>query len=525
MQDFRSNIDIDILSQYAFYVGLGTAAFIAIIGALILIRRLVRRLILGTARLLNRSVNPVVFRGIRILSPRLLTRWITGLFKVMHLLLYLSIIYGLVSFGLSQATAEFRESAIPLIRGALSTILLFFIASLIFAGLRSIFQIGEKQIRVSLLPQMRPLRWRGMEFLSGAQVRSTTTNAYVLIKYTVYVVSAYLLLVLLFSFFAFSSGWSNRILSYVLSPLRSLADGFVGYLPNLFFLAITLIVVRYTMRFFRSFFEGLSAGRTKIAGFHPEWADTTYKLAVFILLAFTAVLIFPYLPGSDSEAFKGVGLFLGFLLSLGSTAVIANMVAGTVLTYMRPFQIGDRVKIADTMGDVVEKTLLVTRIRTAKNVEVTVPNGLVLGAHIINYSAVAASEGLILHTTVTIGYDVPWPKVHGLLLEAARRTEGILDTPQPFVLQTALSDFSVAYELNGYTERPQQMSRIYSDMHRHILDCFNEAGVEILSPHYEANRDGNALTIPENYVRKKVNRTPSREKDVKAKTGRSRQKQ
>ncbi|CAG0940716.1 partial Miniconductance mechanosensitive channel MscM, partial [Candidatus Brocadiaceae bacterium] len=181
---------------------------------------------------------------------------------------------------------------------------------------------------------------------------------------------------------------------------------------------------------------------------------------------------------------------------------IANVVAGVVLTYMRPFKLGDRVKIADTMGDVIEKTLLVTRVRTPKNVDITVPNAMVLGSHIINYSSSAIEKGLILHSTVTIGYDVPWKQVHDLLITAALRTEGVLKDPKPFVLQTSLQDYYPAYEVNAYTHQANSMAGVYSDLHANIQDVFNEAGVEIMSPAYSAVRDGNQSTIPQDYLPK-----------------------
>ena len=237
-------------------------------------------------------------------------------------------------------------------------------------------------------------------------------------------------------------------------------------------------------------------------GFYPEWADPTYKIVRFLVLAFSAIVIFPYLPGADSPIFQGVSVFLGVLFSLGSTSAIANVVAGVVLTYMRPFKIGDRVKIADTTGDIIEKTLLVTRVRTIKNVDVTIPNAMVLGSHIINFSSSAKDAGLILHTGVTIGYDVPWRKVHDLLIAAARATPGILKQPGPFVLQTGLDDSYVSYELNAYTDQPNIMANTYSELHQSIQDKFNEARVEILSPRYSALRDGNRSTVPEDHLPK-----------------------
>jgi small-conductance mechanosensitive channel len=213
-------------------------------------------------------------------------------------------------------------------------------------------------------------------------------------------------------------------------------------------------------------------------------------------------LIFPYLPGSGSPAFQGVSVFVGILFSLGSSNAIANMVAGMVITYMRPFKIGDRVKIGEITGDVVEKTALVTRIRTVKNEDVTVPNSTVLLTSTINYSANtrANSTGLIVHTTITIGYDAPWKDVHNALVAAALRTTLVLHEPMPFVLQTSLNDFYVSYQINCYTKEANRQAMIYSDLHRNIQDCFNEAGIEIMSPHYMHQRKGNKSTIPANYL-------------------------
>jgi small-conductance mechanosensitive channel len=211
-------------------------------------------------------------------------------------------------------------------------------------------------------------------------------------------------------------------------------------------------------------------------------------------------VIFPYLPGSDSKIFQGVTVFLGILFSLGSSSAIANMVSGIVLTYMRPYKIGDRIKVGEATGDVVEKNLLVTRLRTIKNEDITIPNATILSGHTTNYTTVAKTMGLILNTTVTIGYDVPWQTVHNLLITAAEATDGVSSEPKPFVLQTALNDFNVSYQVNAYTALSNQMAGVYSRLHQNIQDKFNEAGVEIMSPHYTALRDGNHIQIPENYV-------------------------
>jgi len=229
----------------------------------------------------------------------------------------------------------------------------------------------------------------------------------------------YVALTLVLGFFPWTRGYANTILRYIAVPLRHLPEGFVDYLPNVFFIAVILVVTYYLIKFIKLIFREIGRGTIVLPGFHREWARPTYKIVRFLVIVFTAIAIFPYLPGAGSDAFKGISLFLGVLISLGSTSAIANIVAGVVLTYSRAFEQGDRVKISDTVGDVVDRTLLATHVRTTKNVDITIPNAMVLGSHITNYST-SARTGLVLHTSVTIGYDVPWRKVHELLLGAAR---------------------------------------------------------------------------------------------------------
>lgn len=291
-----------------------------------------------------------------------------------------------------------------------------------------------------------------------------------------------------------------RISDFVWAPLAILWGNFIVYFPNLFFVAVVAILAYYAIRLINFVFQEIQEERLTITGFYPDWAAPTSKLVRVLIFILVAIIIYPYLPGSNSAAFKGVSLFLGVLLSIGSSSAIASIVAGTILTYMRPFHVGDRVKVGDTTGDVVERSLLVTRIRTIKNVVVTIPNVTILTGQIFNYSATADQEGLILNTNVTIGYDASWRQVHELLISAARATPDVLETPAPFVLQTALNDFFVSYEINAYTREANKMATIYSDLHQNIQDKFNEAGVEIMSPHYASLRDGNKIAIPDRYL-------------------------
>jgi small-conductance mechanosensitive channel len=235
-------------------------------------------------------------------------------------------------------------------------------------------------------------------------------------------------------------------------------------------------------------FLAIETGAIKIKGFYADWAEPTYKLVRFLIFALALVAVFPYLPGSKSPAFQTVGVFLGVVFSLGSSSVVANALSGVILTYMRALKVGDRVKIGETFGDVVERTLLVTRVQTIFNEVVTVPNSVLLNGQIVNYSTMAEQGRLILRANVTIGYDAPWPRVHEALLEAARRTPLVLSDPKPYILQTALNDYNVGYELNAFVREAQRSHFIQSDLHQFIQETFDEAGIEILSPMYNTVR-------------------------------------
>jgi small-conductance mechanosensitive channel len=300
----------------------------------------------------------------------------------------------------------------------------------------------------------------------------------------------------IFVFFEWSREVAVSLIGGAVLAIENVLIAVVDYLPDLLVIIVVVLVARFVVHLLKLVFDGISARRIRIPGFYPEWSRTSYNLVRIMVIALTIIIVFPYLPGSSSPAFQGVSIFLGVLLSLGSTSAVANVVAGIVITYTRAFKIGDRVKISNTEGDVIERSAFVTRVRTPKNVEVSIPNASVLSNHIINFSAQAKQAGLTLHTAVTIGYDVPWTRVHELLLQAASQTERIEKEPAPYVLQTALNDFYVEYELNATTREPGLKQRTYSDLHANILNAFAEAGVEILSPHYEARRDGSPLAVP-----------------------------
>lgn len=277
------------------------------------------------------------------------------------------------------------------------------------------------------------------------------------------------------------------LFSLVLDPLKALGSAFIGALPNLFFLVFLVIAARYLLKLIHAFFRRIELGRIRFENFDDDWAMPTYKIVRVLVIIVAVVIAYPYIPGSNSLAFKGLSVFIGVLLSLGSSSFIANTIAGLTMTYRGAFKVGDVVRIGDVVGRIEDIKLMVTRVRTPKNETVVMPNSNILNTDVVNFSTQARQDGLIVHTTVGIGYDVPWRQVEALLLKAAERTAGLRSNPPPFVLQKALGDFTVDYELNAFCESEKNLPKLHSDLHANIQDAFNEEGVQIMSPHYVAD--------------------------------------
>ena len=294
----------------------------------------------------------------------------------------------------------------------------------------------------------------------------------------------------------------QRLFGYGVGALQIVWRGFIDYLPNLLSILIILVITSSLLRFARWIFASIRRRRLTIPGFYPEWATPTFRLVQFLVVAFALAIIFPYLPGADSPAFQGVSIFFGLLVSLGAGGAIFSIVAGFILVYTRAFTEGDRIRFGETEGFVEEKSLFVTRIRTIENVLVSVPNASLLNSNIVNYSALIREQQtpIVLKTTITLGYDVPWKLVHKTLIAAANATSYILKEPAPHVWQTSLDDFYVSYQLRACTIHPEVLDATYSELHQNLQDHCNQAGIEILSPHYGAMRDGNQSTIPTSYL-------------------------
>jgi small-conductance mechanosensitive channel len=314
-----------------------------------------------------------------------------------------------------------------------------------------------------------------------------------------------LLLVLAFVYAAFNlrlfpwtRAMGESIMGHVDQSLELTLSAIANYLPNLFIVAIISFIAFYALRVIKPFFTAVERGHLEVPGFYSDWARPTYNLLVILVLALAAILAFPYLPGFNSPAFQGVSVFLGLLLSLGSTSAITNVIGGIILIYTRAFRIGDHIRVGDVVGDIIETNFLAVRICTPANQVITIPNSTLLSNKVVNYniSSRELRRSLILQTTVSLGYNVPWRKVHDTLIEAALSTAHILKDPAPFILQTSLDNNSISYQLNAYTDEPNMMVFNYSLLHQSIQDKCNENGIEILSPNYTALRDGNPSTTP-----------------------------
>ncbi|WP_430817478.1 mechanosensitive ion channel family protein [Carboxylicivirga sp. RSCT41] len=321
----------------------------------------------------------------------------------------------------------------------------------------------------------------------------------------------YIVMPAILSNFHYTKAVGKKLFSYFLNPFFDFIRSFIDYLPSLIKIIVIIIIFRGFIKLVNFLIDEVKQGNIHLTSFYKEWAAPTGNIIKFLLYAFLLTILFPLLPGADSETFKGVTVFIGLLLSLGSTSVIANALSGLIMTYMRPFKIGDRIEADTVTGIVVQKNLLITRIRTPKNVIVTIPNSKILSGHSKNFTTAAERSNLIIHSTITIGYDVDWRIVHKLLLLAAQNTEGIIEQTgkEPFVLQKSLDDFYVAYEINAYTSQADKYVSIQSELHKNILEAFNRAGVEIMSPHYRANRDGEATTIPDNELNTPISNNTS----------------
>jgi small-conductance mechanosensitive channel len=387
---------------------------------------------------------------------------------------------AIVAWRADRAPERLRQNILAALAATLVLAATLWLVHRLFRWLR---RLRESRVQ----RRVRDVQIAGFRIVRAQQINSVLAVIQTVL-WTVFVVAAiYFYLSSVLALFPLTRGFASDLVALVVNPLRTIFGGFLDAVPNLVFLGVLFLVVRYVLKLIRLYFQGLGDGTLELHDFDREWALPTYRLVRIALVAFSLVIAYPYIPGSGSEAFKGISIFLGVLFSLGSSTIIGNVIAGYTLTYRRVFKPGDRVRIGEHLGDVHQTRVLVTYLRTPKNEVVAIPNSSIVAGEVVNYSSLAKEEGLILHTTVGIGYETPWRQVEAMLLEAAARTPGIDKEPRPFVLQKLLGDFCVTYEINGYTPDAHKMNGVYTDLHRNILDVFNEYGVQIMTPAYEGD--------------------------------------
>ena len=338
-----------------------------------------------------------------------------------------------------------------------------------------------------LKPRLERIQLKSFQVINFKEISTALQAVLKFIKVIVILILIYFYLSIVLGLFPWSRPLAQSLLNIFLEPLSRVGVTFINTLPDLVFIAVLVLLTRYVLKLTRVFFAGIDLGTITFANFEREWALPTYKIVRLFIIAFTGIVIYPFIPGSGSEAFKGVSIFLGVIFSLGSSSFVSNIIAGYTMTYRRAFKVGDMIRVGDNFGEVAAIRVQATYIRSPKNEEIIIPNSQILESNVMNYSSLVQQRGLIVHTTVGIGYETSWRQVEAMLKLAAERTKGFLLDPPPFVVQKSLGDFCITYELNVYCNEPKKMLLLRSALHRNILDVFNEYGVQIMTPAYEGD--------------------------------------
>ncbi|MDO3385487.1 mechanosensitive ion channel family protein [Gilvimarinus sp. SDUM040013] len=297
-------------------------------------------------------------------------------------------------------------------------------------------------------------------------------------------VISYLWLAFVMRQFPYTIGYGQRLTDYIVSVVADIGLGVLHAVPDLTMAVIIFWLAKMCNNAVHSIFLRIEQGRIKSTVFDPETAKATRRVIVVLVWLFAIVVAYPYIPGSDTEAFKGVSVFIGLIVSLGSAGIVSQLLGGLIVVYSRAFQPGEYVRIGEYEGVVTTVGVLSTKVRTVRKEEITIPNAVLLNASSTNFTRLSKPDGVIVNTTVTIGYDTPWQQVHQLLLNAGAKTPGVREQPEPHVRQIALSDWYVEYRLLVHIDTPEDRLIVLSDLHQHIQDEFSAAGVQIMSPHF-----------------------------------------
>ena len=401
--------------------------------------------------------------------------------------------------GRTEQSLEYREVLVDWLGGSVNAVIATAVLLLSLYTLRQGFKyvVGRLDTRREA---EEGVKLQGTVLVTPVRVRQFAVLGMRIVRFFLTIVLFYFYVPLVLSFIPATRPLVGQVMPLVIGPARDIGLAALAYLPRFVSLIVIIVGVRYLLRFLSFFMAAVGNEEITIPGFDAEWADQTARLAKIVVILGTVMLIYPFLPGAGSEVFRGFSLFVGALFTFGASSSVSNVISGVILTYTRSFRIGDRIQVGETTGDVITRGLFVTRLRTIYNEEVTVPNTIAVGGRVVNYSAASKTEGLVLQVTAGIGYDVDWRQVHELMKNAARATEHILDQPEPAILQTSLDDFAVEYKLMAWTDDPKLMVRTRSVLRQNVLDQFNEAGVEIMTPNVNAVRNSAEPAIPGSYA-------------------------
>ncbi|MFA6292043.1 MAG: mechanosensitive ion channel domain-containing protein [Victivallales bacterium] len=357
-----------------------------------------------------------------------------------------------------------------------------------------IFAIGRVQRwtkpRIDKLEKNLDSRLRELGFSTFSIDLHFFALIYRLLYWAVIIFCTYSLVTFILHQFPYTEPWGKKLGGYIIGIIGGLLSRFIESLPELFVAFIILMVTHWFAKISKLFFAKVTRGDIVISWIDPEAASPTSKIFTGMIWIFGIVMAYPYIPGSNTDAFKGIGVFLGLLISLGASSMVGQVIGGMVLMYSRAMKVGEFVQIDQNIGKVMEIGFFSTKLKTLKNEEINIPNSVLMGSITKNYSRLSKSDGLIVHTSVTIGYDAPWRQVHAMLINAAESTSGIKKTPEPFVLQKKMDDFYVEYEINAFMDKPETYARVKAELHANIQDEFNKYGVQIMSPNFEAQPEG-----------------------------------
>ncbi|MEX0283102.1 MAG: mechanosensitive ion channel domain-containing protein [Paracoccaceae bacterium] len=356
----------------------------------------------------------------------------------------------------------------------------------------SIFFLARRQAVVQAIQRLAERYFLHVEEATKSILRrrafaTLVGYAVLVVMWTIYLILFYYYLSFVLLSFAETRPVAELLLTYVSGPLITVLQGILAYLPNVVMLVIIYLLTRWTVRGMTLFFENLENGVFEIPDFEKHWIGPTVFLLRIVIILIALVFAYPYLPGSDSRAFQGLTILAGVMVSLGSNTVVSNIMAGLFVIYRRSTNVGDRIEIGGKVGDVVEIKLMETVIKSVKNEMISIPNSQLLNSEVVNFTRKVDGRGLLVHTTVGIGYEEPPAKVVAMLIEAANRTPGLKARPEPFVLWTQLADYAINYEINAFTSRGASLPKIKSDLHQNIVEVFNENRTQIMTPSYMAD--------------------------------------